>query len=79
MDEGRNVYGKISIVRQKSKLQREILKCYYGIIKIMDTEIRNVKKDSIELFINDNAIDDIKGVIEFFESNFCCKYNNKNI
>ena len=69
-------FGRISLIRQKSKIQRDTIDCYYGTIKIRDEEIRNIKKDSIELFMNDNAIDDVKGVIEFFESNFCYKYNN---
>lgn len=67
------VYGSIYIIRDRKKWGKTDFLTDYGLIRIEELVIRDIDKSKITLFINHTGIEDLSGLIDYFESNYCSK------
>lgn len=66
-------YGSIHIIRDRKNWGVSEYLTDYGLIRIEELVIRDIEKAKITLFINHMGIEDLSGLIDYFESNYCSR------
>jgi hypothetical protein len=67
------IHGQIAVIRDRLNYDQDTHFNYYGVVIMEEMKIRDVEKTKITLFIGDNGITDIEGLVDYFESNYCKK------
>lgn len=67
------IFGIMSIIKEEDEYIHRDIDTIYGVIKICDLYIREIKKNEITLNINKNGIQDLKNAVLYFEDYFCRK------
>lgn len=72
------IFGIVSIIKEKCEYINRDFETVYGVVRINDICIRGIKKNEITMYINKHGLQDLKGVVLYFEDYFCKKMHHQD-